>query len=147
MPIDKAMAMDPRARYTSAAEVANELADFLAKRPTTLDRSRALQVALWSRRNPQLAVTIVAILGLAGGVVGTHMTVTNLQEERVALDQRVKKQKAEKEIGALDKKLNNPDFVSRAPEEVVAEIRQRLADEKARMQVLVEALETLGVVK
>jgi valyl-tRNA synthetase len=62
---------------------------------------------------------------------------------------RIKKEigKTEKEIAGLDKKLGNQDFLSRAPEEVVAEIRQRLADEKARMQVLVEALETLGVVK
>jgi valyl-tRNA synthetase len=62
---------------------------------------------------------------------------------------RIKKeiQKCEKEIAALEKKLANADFISRAPEEVVAEIRQRLADEKQRMKVLVEALETLGVVK
>ncbi len=62
---------------------------------------------------------------------------------------RIRKEigKCEKEIAALEKKLGNQDFLSRAPEEVVAEIRQRLADEKARLNVLVEALETLGVVK
>jgi valyl-tRNA synthetase len=62
---------------------------------------------------------------------------------------RIKREigKCEKEVAALDKKLGNADFLSRAPEEVVAEIRQRLADEKQRMQVLMEALQTLGVVK
>jgi valyl-tRNA synthetase len=62
---------------------------------------------------------------------------------------RIKKEigKGEKEIATLDKKLANQAFVSRAPEEVVAEIRQRLADEQHRMAVLVEALQTLGVVK
>ena len=55
--------------------------------------------------------------------------------------------KCEKEIGALDKKLGNADFLSRAPEEVVAEIRARLVEEKQRMKLLVDALETLGVVK
>jgi valyl-tRNA synthetase len=55
--------------------------------------------------------------------------------------------KSEKEIAALDKKLANQDFLSRAPEEVVTEIRQRLADEKQRMQVLMDALNTLGRVK
>jgi valyl-tRNA synthetase len=62
---------------------------------------------------------------------------------------RIKKEigKCEKEIATLDKKLGNADFLSRAPEEVVAEIRQRLADEKQRMQVLMDALQTLGVVK
>jgi valyl-tRNA synthetase len=62
---------------------------------------------------------------------------------------RIKKDitKAEKEIATLERKLANADFVSRAPEEVVAEIRTRLADEQQRLRVLVEALETLGVVK
>jgi valyl-tRNA synthetase len=62
---------------------------------------------------------------------------------------RIKKEvgKSEKEIAALDKKLGNADFLSRAPEEIVAEIRQRLADENQRMQVLREALQTLGVVQ
>jgi valyl-tRNA synthetase len=62
---------------------------------------------------------------------------------------RIKKEiaKTEKEVAALDKKLANADFLARAPEEVVAEIRQRLADEKHRMKVLIEALETLGVVR
>jgi valyl-tRNA synthetase len=55
--------------------------------------------------------------------------------------------KTEKEIGALEKKLGNQDFLSRAPEEVVAEIRQRLADEQARKKLLAEAIETLGVVQ
>ena len=62
---------------------------------------------------------------------------------------RIKKEigKSEKEIAVHEKKLGNADFLSRAPEEVVAEIRQRLADEKQRMDVLMEALQTLGVVK
>jgi len=62
---------------------------------------------------------------------------------------RIKKEigKAEKEVGGLEKKLGNQDFLSRAPEEVVAEIRQRLTDEKARLALLVDALSILGVVK
>jgi valyl-tRNA synthetase len=55
--------------------------------------------------------------------------------------------KADKEIAGLEKKLGNQDFLSRAPEEVVAEIRQRLADEQQRKRLLSEALGTLGVVK
>jgi valyl-tRNA synthetase len=55
--------------------------------------------------------------------------------------------KGEKEISSLEKKLGNQDFLSRAPEEVVAEIRQRLADEQQRLKLLVEAIDILGVVK
>jgi valyl-tRNA synthetase len=55
--------------------------------------------------------------------------------------------KCEKEIGALEKKLGNQDFLSRAPEEVVAEIRQRLQDEKQRMQLLKDAIDTLEATK
>jgi valyl-tRNA synthetase len=54
--------------------------------------------------------------------------------------------KAEKEIAAIEKKLDNADFVARAPEEVVAEQKTRLADERSRRAALVEALDTLGVV-
>jgi valyl-tRNA synthetase len=52
--------------------------------------------------------------------------------------------KTEKEIGGLEKKLDNADFLARAPEDVVTEQRARLTEEKARKQRLLEALETLG---
>jgi len=52
--------------------------------------------------------------------------------------------KAEKEIATLEKKLGNADFLARAPEEVVAEQKARLAEENARRQRLQDALATLG---
>lgn len=52
--------------------------------------------------------------------------------------------KTEKEISGLEKKLDNADFLARAPEDVVAEQRARLGEEKARKQRLLEALATLG---
>jgi valyl-tRNA synthetase len=55
--------------------------------------------------------------------------------------------KTDKEIAGLEKKLGNQDFLSRAPEEVVAEIRQRLVDEKNRKALLLDAIDTLGVVQ
>jgi len=59
-----------------------------------------------------------------------------------------------KEIQALDQdvartsaKLANPDFVARAPEEVVDENRERLADAeaaRARLQAALRRLEGMG---
>jgi valyl-tRNA synthetase len=92
------------------------------------------------------------LAGAAKAVVGADVQVLmplGGHIDVVAETARIRKEiaKCEKEIGALDKKLGNADFISRAPEEVVAEIQKRLGDEKQRMKVLVEALETLGVVK
>jgi valyl-tRNA synthetase len=52
--------------------------------------------------------------------------------------------KTEKEIIGLEKKLENADFLARAPEDVVNEQKARLVEEKARKQRLLEALQTLG---
>ncbi|MBK7070853.1 MAG: valine--tRNA ligase [Myxococcales bacterium] len=52
--------------------------------------------------------------------------------------------KADKEIAALEKKLANPQFLERAPEEVVAEQRGRLAEEQHRKHRLEDALAQLG---
>ena len=59
-----------------------------------------------------------------------------------------------KEIGALAgdidrtaKKLANPDFVARAPEEVVEENRERLSEAeaaKAKLEAALQRLETVG---
>jgi serine/threonine protein kinase len=127
--IDKAMSIDPKQRYASAGALANDLQDYLTKRPTTLDRSRLLAVALWSRRNPQLALTILVALGLTALAGGTHVTVTRLQEERTALDHKVKSQKAEKQ------QLNASVDEAR---EQLEQTQQKLATERRSL----EALET-----
>ncbi|HEY5946360.1 MAG TPA: class I tRNA ligase family protein, partial [Kofleriaceae bacterium] len=93
-----------------------------------------------------------AVQGVAKALVGADVQVLvplggliDVPAEKARISKEIGK--CEKEIATLDKKLGNGDFLSRAPEEVVAEIRQRLTDEKQRMQVLMEALQTLGVVK
>jgi valyl-tRNA synthetase len=50
------------------------------------------------------------------------------------------------ETQKLSKKLGNPDFVARAPEEVVEENRERLAEAEAAKAKLEAALERLGAV-
>jgi valyl-tRNA synthetase len=48
------------------------------------------------------------------------------------------------EADKLAKKLGNPDFVARAPEEVVEENRERLAEAQAAKAKLEAALARLG---
>src|SRR5690606_11659995 len=86
--------------------------------------------------------------GAAKALVGTDIQVLmplggliDVPTEKARIEKEIGK--ADKEIAALDKKLANKDFLSRAPEEVVAEIRQRLEDEKKRKALLTEALVTL----
>ncbi|MBE7448343.1 MAG: hypothetical protein HS111_05500 [Kofleriaceae bacterium] len=52
--------------------------------------------------------------------------------------------KAEIPIGALEKRLANPQFLEKAPEDVVVELRARLAAEQTRRQRLIDALAQLG---
>lgn len=51
--------------------------------------------------------------------------------------------KSQKEIGTLEAKLGNERFVERAPADVIAEHRARLADEQAVLARLSDALKTL----
>jgi len=95
--IEKAMAVDPRARYASAAQVAHELEAYLARRPTTQDRSRAVKIGLWCRRNPQLAMTALVAVALTVLAMATHLTVTRLRADRMRLRAEVAETTAEQE--------------------------------------------------
>jgi serine/threonine protein kinase len=144
--IDRAMSTDPKLRYSSAGAVANELEDFLARRPTTLDRSRLLRLALWSRRNPQLALTILVALGLTGLAAGTHLTVTQLQHERAALDRKVKSQRAEKlelnaSVNEAREQLQQTQNKLATERESLSTLEKSIADERTSYQTLIDAKE------
>ncbi|HEY0250417.1 MAG TPA: hypothetical protein VGC41_02780, partial [Kofleriaceae bacterium] len=55
--------------------------------------------------------------------------------------------KATKEIGGIEKKLGNADFLAKAPEEVVAEQKARLVEQKQMVEQLQAALVTLAEAK
>jgi serine/threonine protein kinase len=95
--LDKLLALDPHERYASAAQVANELEAFLARRPTTFDRSAPPRIALWTRRNPQLATAAVVAVGLVALSIATHLRVSRLRDERDDLKQEVTTQQQELE--------------------------------------------------
>jgi valyl-tRNA synthetase len=52
--------------------------------------------------------------------------------------------KLDGEIAGVERKLFNPDFVAKAPEEVIEENRERIAEAKARQAKIRDALDRLG---
>ncbi|WP_425404436.1 valine--tRNA ligase [Hwanghaeella sp.] len=64
--------------------------------------------------------------------------VVDLGAEKARLEKAIAK--ADSEIMKIDKKLSNPGFLAKAPEEVVQENRDRMADEQAARDKLAEAL-------
>jgi valyl-tRNA synthetase len=68
--------------------------------------------------------------------------VIDFAKERVRLEKELKK--AEDEIARFDAKLGNQQFVSRAPEDVLAEQREKRADAMALAARLKEAVGRLG---
>jgi len=88
---------------------------------------------------PQSAKQVV---GAWAEVVMPLAGLVDIEAEKARLAKEIGK--VEKEIAGITRKLENPQFVERAPEEVVAETRQRLDDERTRHQRLVDALAQLG---
>ncbi len=68
--------------------------------------------------------------------------VIDFAKERARLEKELKK--AEDEITRIDAKLSNKQFVSRAPEEVISELREKRADFVALLARLKDALTRLG---
>ncbi|MCB8821034.1 valine--tRNA ligase [Microvirga rosea] len=67
--------------------------------------------------------------------------VIDLAAERARLAKEI--QKADADIGKIDAKLGNADFIKRAPEEVIDEQRERRDDAAARKAKMEEALKRL----
>ncbi len=80
--IAKALAMRPADRYATAGAFALEIDRYLAHRPTSLDRSPATRAALWTRRNPQLAVTALLAAVLATMSVAAYTTTLEVRAQR-----------------------------------------------------------------
>jgi valyl-tRNA synthetase len=76
----------------------------------------------------------VAALPLAG-IIDLEVERTRLTREMAKLDQ---------DIAVVEKKLGNPDFMARAPEEIVEENRERKAAAEARKLKIAEALARLS---
>jgi valyl-tRNA synthetase len=94
-----------------------------------------------TRGGGNVAQAAKAVVGADIEVIMPLGGLVDLAAERERIRREIGK--ADKEVATLDKKLSNPDFLGRAPEDVIAEQRQRLDDEKGRRQRLIEALSAL----
>jgi valyl-tRNA synthetase len=68
--------------------------------------------------------------------------IVDLEAEKVRLAREIAR--ADSEIGKIEKKLGNPGFLAKAPEEVVEENRERMDEYAAQKQKLSEALARLA---
>ena len=141
--VEKALAAEPKTRYASAGQVANELAAFLAHRPTSYDRSRLARIALWCRRNPRLTMTGLVAIALVALTLATRATVTRLRAERAALDVEVATQESELLRVKTNIKKTRGDL-SDAEKQLatvrtdLAAVEASLADERKTYQALLE---------
>ncbi|MFD0979320.1 valine--tRNA ligase [Tropicimonas aquimaris] len=68
--------------------------------------------------------------------------IIDVAEEKARLEKSIAK--LDKEIGGLSKRLGNPKFVESAPDDVVEEVRDNLAERTSEQDRLQEALERLA---
>ncbi len=105
----------------------------------TLKRLARLSEISFSTAAPAQAVQVVS----RGTVLALPLEgVIDFAAERARLEKGIAAE--QKEIGKIDAKLGNADFLRRAPEEVVEENNERRADAVARLEKMQAALKLLG---
>ena len=138
------MATDPARRYASAGELAHDLDAYLARRPTSLDRSQPLRALLWARRNPQLSLTAAAAVALAGIVLAGYASLQDIKARSHDLAAEVRDE--ERENGALTARvqkakasLAQTEADSTARGDALAALQRALADEQKEYQAIIAA--------
>ncbi len=85
-----------------------------------------------------------AVIALAGDM--TLMVpladIIDPAQEKIRLEKEI--EKADKEVSIFQKKLSNENFVSRAPEEVVAKEKEKLANSESSLEKLKQQLERIS---
>ncbi len=117
----------------------------LATHHATIERIGKLKLAVVAQAAARADGTSAVAMAVVSPQVTIRMPLAGLIEPAKEIARITKEiAKADKEIGTLAKKLANADFIAKAPEEVVAEQRGRLADEHAKKKQLQDAIVTLG---
>jgi valyl-tRNA synthetase len=128
-----------------AAKIALVLKDASAETKLRLDTHAPVIATLARLSSTETATAIPA--GSAQFVIGEAVAalplgdVIDFAKERARLEKELKK--AQDEIARFEAKLGNEQFVSRAPEEVLQEQRDKLADAQALAVRLKEAVSRL----
>jgi valyl-tRNA synthetase len=100
-----------------------------------IDRMGRLEYSTSAKEAPSGSVTFV----LDGACVALPLAgVVDLPAEAARLEKEIAKR--DSEIAKMDAKLGNADFVAKAPEEVVEELRERYAEEIEARAKLAAAL-------
>jgi hypothetical protein len=144
--VDRALAARPGDRYPSAGALADELHAVLGCRPTSFDRSPAARLALWSRRNPQLTVTAVVAVALAGMTFAAYAAVLHLQGQRAALADEVRAVESDKDrlaeqARAARRELDETEANLRAQAAALDTLRRSLREAEADYDATVKARE------
>jgi len=144
--VDRALAARPGDRYPSAGALADELHAVLGCRPTSFDRSPAARLALWSRRNPQLTVTAVVAVALAGMTLAAYAAVLHLQGQRTALADEVRAALADKDrlaehARAARHELDDTEANLRAQAAALDALRRSLREAETEYHAIVQARE------
>ncbi|MGL4727829.1 MAG: class I tRNA ligase family protein, partial [Bosea sp. (in: a-proteobacteria)] len=107
-------------------------------RPTILRLARASEISVADVAPPQSAIVVVRGESVAmplAGLIDIGAEKARLQKEATRL---------EADIAGTERKLSNPDFIARAPEEIVEENRERIREAGERRTKVLEALARLG---
>ncbi len=114
-------------------ETLNRCADYVVQ----LARLSSLHISDLGPKPAQAAADVRAEIEMYVPLAG----IVDLGEEKERLKKEI--EKAEKEISGLESRLSKPDFVARAPAEVVAKDRARVDELKARIVKVTDNLSRL----
>lgn len=144
--LGKALSIDPKQRYLSAGELADDLDAYLARRPTSHDTSRRARIVLWMRRNPQLTITVGLATILAAISIVAYVNVVEVRAQRNALADEAARARVENEQLAAraqktrqDLGVTEAELATKAKE--LEELRTQLVDAGKEYEAIVEAKE------
>jgi hypothetical protein len=137
--VERALAARPGDRYPSAGALADELHAVLGCRPTSFDRSPAARLALWSRRNPQLTITAVVAVALAGMTFAAYAAVLHLQGQRAALADD--KDRLAEQARTARRELDETEANLHAQSDALDALRRSLREAETEYHAIVKARE------